>query len=161
VSGRFVRLNCILVPNTHTSQHYVIVRSVPLPDQGAPLRVQPDLPLPSSSPITAESPFSRLQTKKLRRIDCNNRYCVWSIAHPQPVNNCQPCYCDKVRDATRSPFNLISVRSKLSLHTFSNSTPPPLNHPALTQSPFFSVPPALLYFSSLLLALPALLPFDF
>ncbi|KAF8472913.1 hypothetical protein DFH94DRAFT_142868 [Russula ochroleuca] len=34
-------------------------------------------------------------TKKLRRIDCNNRYCVWSKAHPQPVNLCQPCYCDK------------------------------------------------------------------
>ncbi|KAI9459084.1 hypothetical protein F5148DRAFT_1276825 [Russula earlei] len=34
-------------------------------------------------------------TKKLRKIDCNNRYCVWSIAHPQPVSLCQPCYCDK------------------------------------------------------------------
>ncbi|KAI9463652.1 hypothetical protein BJY52DRAFT_1115651, partial [Lactarius psammicola] len=34
-------------------------------------------------------------TKKLRKIDCGNRYCVWSIAHPQPASVCQPCYCDK------------------------------------------------------------------
>ncbi|KAH9061259.1 hypothetical protein EDB87DRAFT_1560406, partial [Lactarius vividus] len=34
-------------------------------------------------------------TKKLRKIDCGNRYCVWSIAHPQPASACQPCYCEK------------------------------------------------------------------
>ncbi|KAH9978758.1 hypothetical protein BGW80DRAFT_1280760 [Lactifluus volemus] len=31
-------------------------------------------------------------TKKLRKIDCGNRYCVWSIDHPKL---CHPCYCDK------------------------------------------------------------------
>jgi hypothetical protein len=55
--------------------------------------------------------FSRLQTKKLRKIDCGNRFCVWSIAHPQPVNLCQPCYCDKVREphspSHLHPLNLI------------------------------------------------------
>ncbi|KAI9442234.1 hypothetical protein H4582DRAFT_1927259 [Lactarius indigo] len=34
-------------------------------------------------------------TKKLRKIDCGNRYCVWSIAHPQPASVCQPCICEK------------------------------------------------------------------
>lgn len=97
------------------------------------------------SAIPPIHPAFLLQTKKLRRIDCNNRYCVWSIAHPQPVNLCQPCYCDKVREDS------LCIQSHLGppkLQSFSNSNPmaTPLN-PALltmTQSPFFSVPPALL-----------------
>jgi hypothetical protein len=154
-----LRLNS--VPNTHTSQHYVIVRSVPLPNQVAPLRV---LPVHPHGPSDASDlnhpcfPFSRLQTKKLRRIDCNNRYCVWSIAHPQPVNLCQPCYCDKVRYASISSR---SAQTSLSLFFFFqfqfNPTP---FHPRTDAISILLCPVPRFFLSSL--PFPSLLlPFDF
>ena len=85
--------------------------------------------------------FSRLQTKKLRRIDCNNRYCVWSIAHPQPVNLCQPCYCDKVRRrlALQSHLGPLKLYTTFLFSFQFQPHLPPCDHPALTQSPFFSI----------------------
>jgi hypothetical protein len=111
-----VRLNC--VPNTHvTALCYRKIRSFP-ESGGTVARVSClfffQLDLPSS-----HSP--RSQTKKLRRIDCNNRYCVWSKAHPQPVNLCQPCYCDKVSYASLTSASISSRSAQTSL--FANSTP--------------------------------------
>ncbi|KAA1472898.1 hypothetical protein DENSPDRAFT_839276 [Dentipellis sp. KUC8613] len=31
-------------------------------------------------------------TKKLRKVDCGNRYCYYSSKHP---DHCPNCYCDK------------------------------------------------------------------
>jgi hypothetical protein len=130
----FLRLNS--VPNTHvTALCYRKIRSssesggtfarVSCPTHGH----QTDLNHPAYL-------FPFLQTKKLRRIDCSNRYCVWSAAHPQPVNLCQPCYCDKV-SYTR---NLISDRRPNFTHFYQFAQPHSALNPALTQSPFFSVP---------------------
>lgn len=31
-------------------------------------------------------------TKKVCKLDCNNRYCIWSSLHPP---SCHPCLCEK------------------------------------------------------------------
>lgn len=134
----FVRLNC--VPNTHvTALCYRKIRS--FPEAGGTLCACFPVFLSNHAIITLTPP-ARLQTKKLRRIDCNNRYCVWSKAHPQPVNLCQPCYCDKVREPISSRLG------PLKLHSL--PIPP---DPALTQSPFHSIAS----FSSLPFFFPSLL----
>ena len=90
--------------------------------------------LPSSDrpDVRRSSSFPFFQTKKLRKIDCGNRYCVWSIAHPQPASVCQPCYCDKVRTYShplrgprtdiRSPFFLLFPHPRLQPHSSSAQT---------------------------------------
>ena len=60
----------------------------------------------SPSPIKLSSPRSfPSQTKKLRKLDCNNRYCIWSSLHPP---TCHPCLCEKVcslvHSSSPSPF---------------------------------------------------------
>ena len=96
------------------------------------------------NPIRVLKSYFRLQTKKLRRIDCNNRYCVWSIAHPQPVNLCQPCYCDKVREGSShlgAPLNLPSLTLFPIPHSPLPSTPHGLTqflHSSLSRASFSS-----------------------
>lgn len=102
-SELFVRLNS--VPNTHvTALCYRKIRFIP---RSGGVFARLFLFFSKLVRTQLNPAFSRFQTKKLRRIDCGNRYCVWSVAHPQPVNLCQPCYCDKVRE----PLLSISSRS--------------------------------------------------